>query len=226
MIVQNQAKTFCHKAYEGKTYTVKFFREIDFQIFASRGFGVSRYVYPLYVLFYVAGLTYTFYNIRKNLQTFFKYPSIFTQREDDQGIFVHALSHTTHLIVSTFPKITVCSYQMHSRAKLQALYPKVNESVLKAFYGMPLNQELSYMKEAWNEFADIDLEQFYIDTMPDIIRVLYSDNKILLTSPVKMPHSEDKWDFDPTFLTNQTVFRKIFSFEYVAFIVKFLETKR
>ena len=34
---------------------------------------------------------------------------------------------------------------------------------------MPLNQELSYMKDAWAEFADIDLEQFYVNTMPDIV---------------------------------------------------------
>lgn len=72
-------------------------------------------------------------------------------------------------LVSTFPKITVCSYQMHSKKKLERLYPNINDSVLKAFYGMPLNTELSYMKDAWHEFANIDLEKFYIDTMPDIV---------------------------------------------------------
>ena len=34
---------------------------------------------------------------------------------------------------------------------------------------MPLNTELSYMKDAWQEFANVDLEVFYKDTMPDIV---------------------------------------------------------
>ena len=46
-------------------------------------------------------LVYTTFNIRSSFSKYFEYPSIFTQREDDQ--------------VSTFPKITVCSYQMHSQ---------------------------------------------------------------------------------------------------------------
>ena len=46
-------------------------------------------------------LVFTTINIRSSFSKYFEYPSIFTQREDDQ--------------VSTFPKITVCSYQMHSQ---------------------------------------------------------------------------------------------------------------
>ena len=38
--------------------------------------------------------------------------------------------------VSTFPKITVCSYQMHSKRKLREHFPQVNGTVLRAFYGI------------------------------------------------------------------------------------------
>ena len=94
----------------------------------SRNKSVNALVTPLFYLFYIGGfgrgfqpirsqyfwpdlnfrtlewnpiLVFTTINIRYSLSKYFEYPSIFTQREDDQ--------------VSTFPKITVCSYQMHSQ---------------------------------------------------------------------------------------------------------------
>jgi len=116
-------------------------------------FSRQKYWGSIFLLIYILGSYQTIKSIEKNIQRYFKYPSIFTQREDNQ--------------VSTFPKITVCSYQMHSKKKLLKYYPNVNTTVLRAFYGI-MDKSLDFNKDAWDEFREIDLDTFFNLTKPDI----------------------------------------------------------
>ncbi|CAG5104038.1 Oidioi.mRNA.OKI2018_I69.chr1.g1062.t1.cds [Oikopleura dioica] len=103
--------------------------------------------------FYVGGFYYSATVIIDNIKKYHDYPSIFTQREDDA--------------VSTFPKIALCSYQMHSMWKLQKYYPQINTTILRAFYGSA-DPTLNWDKNSWDEFNKIDLDEFFRRTMPDV----------------------------------------------------------
>ena len=109
----------------------------------------------IYSVLYMVGIYYTVEKIGQNISRYLKYPSIISQREDVQ--------------VFTFPKITLCPYQSHSWRKVQALYPMVNRTVLKAFYGYHEKSQdnfqkhrskgaLNFAKEAWKEFESINVK--------------------------------------------------------------------
>ena len=114
--------------------------------------GKSFFWKVIYSVLYMVGIYYTVEKIGQNIQRYLKYPSIISQREDVQ--------------VFTFPKITLCPYQSHSWRKVATLYPMVNRTVLKAFYGYHeksdghrgLKRALDPDRKAWKEFEFINVK--------------------------------------------------------------------
>ena len=121
--------------------------------------GAPLIVYFVYFGLYVAALVYTCIPIYECFSKYNEFSSILTQRE----IYLGYPGSNFY----TFPKITICSYQMHSRYKINEFYPNVNMTVLKGIYGM--RTRLSDNVEDWADLNTIDLEEFYQKTMPDLV---------------------------------------------------------
>ena len=92
-----------------------------------------RFLKCFLLIVYVLGSYYTFKGITHNIFRYTDYNSIFTQKEDDTGqersfskklFWFISQMILNFVIVSTFPKISVCSYQMHSLQKLHEKYPE------------------------------------------------------------------------------------------------------
>ena len=108
------------------------------------------------LILWCLGAFFTAEIIVQSIHRFLKYPSVITARNGMKGM-LHTVCiwwayNGSYLITSeiTFPKILLCSNSLHSRAKLNELYPDLTDKDVWKLYGQATSKRT---REFWNKLV-------------------------------------------------------------------------